>query len=443
MKQPFQPHTVCTVPKGMVMMMTKPQIMKCCAREILDSRGDPTVEATVVLTDGTVGVAAVPSGASTGMHEACELRDEDETRFGGRGVREAVSHVCDIISPALSGMYAGEQNDIDRLLCRLDGTENKSKLGANAILSVSLAAARAAANYYKLPLYRYLGGADTNRMPVPMMNVLNGGAHASNNIEVQEFMIVPVGAESFSQAVRWGSEIYHALGGILRADGHGTTVGDEGGFAPDLASDEEAVDCLLRAIRAAGRTTDEVKISIDAAASGWRDERGGREAYKLPKSGLVCTAASLIGRWADWADKYPLLSVEDGLDEDDFRSWADMTSRIGHKVMLVGDDLFVTNTARLTEGIRAGAGNAILIKPNQIGTLSETLEVIRTAREAGYRFILSHRSGETEDTTIADIAVAVGAPLFKSGAPCRTERVAKYNRLMRIESSLGKPSYGL
>ena len=417
--------------------------MKCCAREILDSRGDPTVEATVVLTDGTVGVAGVPSGASTGMHEACELRDGDESRYRGKGVREAVSHVCDIISPALSGMYAGEQYDIDRMLCRLDGTEDKSKLGANAILSVSLAAARAAANWYKLPLYRYLGGVDTHRLPVPMMNVLNGGAHASNNIEVQEFMIVPVGAESFSQAVRWGSEIYHALGALLRAEGHSTAVGDEGGFAPDLASDEEAVDCLIRAIRAAGRTTDEVKISIDAAASGWRDDAGGAEAYRLPKSGQNCSAASLISRWGTWADRYPLLSVEDGLDENDFRSWADMTTRIGHKVMLVGDDLFVTNPTRLREGIRAGAGNAVLIKPNQIGTLSETLEVIRTAKQAGWRFILSHRSGETEDTTVADIAVAVGAPLIKSGAPCRTERVAKYNRLLRIESSLQRPEYGI
>lgn len=417
--------------------------MKCCAREILDSRGDPTVEATVVLTDGTVGVASVPSGASTGMHEACELRDGDEGRYRGKGVREAVSHVCDIISPALSGMYAGEQYDIDRLLCRLDGTEDKSKLGANAILSVSLAAARAAANWYKLPLYRYLGGVDTHRLPVPMMNVLNGGAHASNNIEVQEFMIVPVGAESFSQAVRWGSEIYHALGALLRAEGHSTAVGDEGGFAPDLASDEEAVDCLIRAIRAAGRTTDEVKISIDAAASGWRDDAGGAEAYRLPKSEQSCSAASLVSRWGTWADRYPLLSVEDGLDENDFRSWADMTTRIGHKVMLVGDDLFVTNPTRLREGIRAGAGNAVLIKPNQIGTLSETLEVIRTAKQAGWRFILSHRSGETEDTTVADVAVAVGAPLIKCGAPCRTERVAKYNRLLRIESSLQRPEYGI
>lgn len=417
--------------------------MKCCAREILDSRGDPTVEATVVLTDGTVGVASVPSGASTGTFEACELRDGDESRYRGKGVREAVSHVCDVISPALSGTYACEQSDVDRLLCRLDGTEDKSKLGANAILAVSLAAARAAANWYKLPLYRYLGGVDTQRLPVPMMNVLNGGAHASNNVEIQEFMIVPVGAESFSQAVRWGSEIYHALGDVLRADGHGTSVGDEGGYAPDLGSDGEAVDCLLRAIRAAGRTTDEVKISVDAAASGWRDEKGGAEAYRLPKSGTSFTAAALIDRWASWADRYPLLSVEDGLDENDFRSWADMTVRIGHKVMLVGDDLFVTNPTRLCEGIRAGAGNAILIKPNQIGTLSETMEVIRMAREAGRRFILSHRSGETEDTTVADLAVAVGAPFIKSGAPCRTERVAKYNRLMRIEASLGKPSYGM
>lgn len=436
--------------------------MKCCGREILDSRGNPTVEATVVLTDGTVGVASVPSGASTGIYEAHELRDGDKNRYHGKGVREAVSHVCDIISPALSGLYACEQADIDSTLCRLDGTEDKAKLGANAMLAVSLAVARAAANWYRLPLYRYLGGADANRLPVPMMNVLNGGAHASNNMEIQEFMIVPIGASCFCEALRWGSEIYHTLGTLLRREGHSTAVGDEGGFAPDLPSDEEAIRYLIRAIEASGHTTEQVKISLDVAASEWadhgeeltvqdkkKDEPSGaspadtHESYTMPKGGRQITATQLIDQWASWTDKYPLLSIEDGLGEEDFRGWADMTRRIGGRVKLVGDDLFVTNTGRLQEGIRAGAGNAILIKPNQIGTLSETLAVIRMAKEAGYDFILSHRSGETEDTTIADIAVATGAPLIKSGAPCRTDRVAKYNRLLRIEASLGQARFGL
>lgn len=424
--------------------MTKPQIMKCCGREILDSRGNPTVEATVMLTDGTVGVASVPSGASTGSFEAHELRDGDAGRYSGRGVREAAGHICDIISPALSGMFACEQAEVDRALCRLDGTSDKSKLGANAILAVSLAAARAAANWYRMPLYRYIGGADACRLPVPMMNVLNGGAHADNNMEIQEFMIVPVGASCFAQALRWGSEIYHALGGLLRDAGHTTAVGDEGGYAPELESDEEAIRFLLRAIETAGRTTDEVKIALDAAATEWAvPGRDGAFSYRLPKSGEERTPDELIRQWSDWSERYPLLSIEDGLGEQDFRSWADMTRRSGGRVMLVGDDLFVTNTARLREGIRAGAANAILIKPNQIGTLTETLRVIREARTAGYRYILSHRSGETEDTTIADLAVAVGAPLIKSGAPCRTERVAKYNRLLRIEAALGQSEFGL
>ena len=425
--------------------MSKPQILKCCGREILDSRGNPTVEATVVLTDGTVGVASVPSGASTGIYEAHELRDGDPTRFGGKGVREAVANVCDILSPALSGMYASEQTEVDNAILRLDGTDNKSKLGANATLAVSLATARAAANWYRLPLYRYLGGVDTYRLPIPMMNVLNGGAHASNNMDIQEFMIVPVGAPSFAEALRWGSEIYHALGRLLKADGLSTAVGDEGGFAPDLGSDEDAIRYLIRAIETAGYDTDRVKISLDVAASEWyvgsRDGAGHadkNEIYTLPKCGETLTRTALIEKWAGYCDRFPLLSIEDGLDQSDFTGWREMTERLGGRVKLVGDDLFVTNTARLKEGIEAGAGNAILIKPNQIGTLTETLEVIRVAREAGYSFILSHRSGETEDTTIADIAVATGAPLIKSGAPCRTERVAKYNRLLRIEASLGK-----
>ncbi len=426
--------------------MSKPQILKCCGREILDSRGNPTVEATVVLTDGTVGVASVPSGASTGIYEAHELRDNDPNRYGGKGVREAVANICDILSPALSGTYASEQTEVDRAILRLDGTENKSKLGANATLAVSLATARAAANWYRLPLYRYLGGVDTHRLPVPMMNVLNGGAHASNNMDIQEFMIVPVGAPTFAEALRWGSEIYHTLGKLLKADGHSTAVGDEGGFAPDLGSDEAAIQYLIRAIEEAGYDTDRVRISLDVAASEWyagsRAEKGGRtekgEVYTLPKCGETLTRSALIEKWAGFCDRFPILSIEDGLDQSDFTGWAEMTARLGNRVKLVGDDLFVTNTARLKEGIAAGAGNSILIKPNQIGTLSETLEVIRVAKEAGYGFILSHRSGETEDTTIADIAVATGAPLIKSGAPCRTERVAKYNRLLRIEASLGK-----
>lgn len=424
--------------------MTKPQIMKCCGREILDSRGNPTVEATVMLTDGTVGVASVPSGASTGSFEAHELRDGDPERYNGRGVREAAGHICDIISPALSGMFACEQAEVDRALCRLDGTADKSKLGANAMLAVSLASARAAANWYRMPLYRYIGGADACHLPVPMMNVLNGGAHACNNLEIQEFMIVPIGASCFAQALRWGSEIYHALGKILREEGHTTAVGDEGGYAPELESDEEAVQLLVRAIQSAGRTTDEVKIALDAAASEWAvADANGIYTYRLLKSNEERSPEALIHQWSEWTERYPLLSIEDGLGEQDFRNWSDMTRKLGGRILLVGDDLFVTNTSRLQEGIRAGAGNAILIKPNQIGTLTETLTVIRSARSAGYRYILSHRSGETEDTTIADLAVAVGAPLIKSGAPCRTERVAKYNRLLRIEASLGQSEFGL
>ncbi len=432
-------------------MMTKPQIMKCCAREILDSRGNPTVEATVVLCDGTVGVAGVPSGASTGMYEAHELRDGDRARYGGLGVREAVEHVADIISPALSGLYACEQEEVDRLLRRLDGTDNLSKLGANATLAVSLATARAAANWYRLPLYRYLGGVGPHRMPVPMMNVLNGGAHASNNMDIQEFMIVPTGAPSFAEAMRWGSEIYHTLGRLLRTDGLSTAIGDEGGFAPDLGSDEEAIEYLVRAIETAGHSTEDVKISLDVAASEWytgsraeggEGDRGSARAYRLPKAGDELTRAEVINRLASYVDKYPILSIEDGLDQTDFEGWIELTERLGSSVHLIGDDLFVTNTERLREGIQVGAANGILIKPNQIGTLSDTLSVIGLAKEAGYTFILSHRSGETEDTSIADMAVATCAPLIKAGAPCRVDRVAKYNRLLRIESSLGHVRYG-
>ena len=354
--------------------MTKPQILKCCGREILDSRGNPTVEATVVLTDGTVGVASVPSGASTGIYEAHELRDGDPKRYGGKGVKEAVSNICDILSPALSGMNASDQEDVDQALLRLDGTENKSKLGANALLAVSLATARAAANWYRMPLYRYLGGVEPHHLPIPMMNVLNGGAHASNNMDIQEFMIVPVGAPSFAEALRWGSEIYHTLGKLLKADGLSTAVGDEGGFAPDLGSDEAAIEYLVRAIETAGYDTDRVKISLDVAASEWyAGSRDGaadmekalsgnrkQEIYTLPKCGETLTRAALIEKWAGYCDRFPILSIEDGLDQSDFGGWAKMTDALGERIKLVGDDLFVTNTSRLKRGIEMGAGNALL-----------------------------------------------------------------------------------
>ncbi len=413
--------------------MNKPQIIKCCAREILDSRGNPTVEASVFLADGTVGMASVPSGASTGIYEAHERRDEDPKRFGGKGVYGAVTDICRVISPAIAGVSAAEQTELDRLLCRLDGTKNKEKLGANAILAVSLASARAAANWYHTPLFRYLGGVDAYRLPVPMMNILNGGAHASNNVEIQEFMIVPVGFSRFSDALRAGSEIYHALGRILKEKQYPTTVGDEGGYAPSLKNDEEAILLIEEAIKAAGYTHEQIRIALDAAASEWYSDGD----YRMPKSGKHYTKEELIGYWQSLSDRFPsILSIEDPLDQRDRESWAELTNRLGRRIMLVGDDLFVTNTERLRDGIREGLGNSILIKPNQIGTLTETVEVIHLAKEAGYRFILSHRSGETEDTTLADIAVAMNAPFIKTGAPCRSERVAKYNRLLRIESAL-------
>jgi enolase len=421
--------------------MNKPQIIRCCAREILDSRGNPTVEATVFLADGTVGVASVPSGASTGIYEACELRDGDRKRYGGKGVSNAAANVGKIISPALSGVYSSEQTEIDRILCDLDGTENKSRLGANAILAVSMAAARAAANWYHLPLYRYLGGASTERLPIPMMNILNGGAHASNNVEIQEFMIAPIGAATFSEALRMGSEIYHALGKILRSEGFSGSVGDEGGYAPNLKNDEEALELICRAIESAGYNTDSVKIALDCAAGEWFADN---TSYRMPKRGTTVSRAGLIDYWSKLASKYPLFSIEDGLDQRDFEGWSEMTKSLGKKIMLVGDDLFVTNEKRLREGIEKNAANAILIKPNQIGTMTEVLNVINLARNAGYHYILSHRSGETEDTTISDICVATSAPFIKAGAPCRSERVAKYNRLLRIESALGSGArYGL
>lgn len=414
--------------------MNKPQIIKCCAREILDSRGNPTVEASVFLADGTVGMASVPSGASTGIYEAHEKRDGNAERYGGKGVTAAVSAVCRVISPSVSGICASEQHELDMLLCRLDGSEDKSKLGANATLAVSLASARAAANWYHAPLYRYLGGLSACRLPIPMMNILNGGAHASNNVEIQEFMIVPHGLPTFSEALRAGSEIYHALGRLLRSEGLPTTVGDEGGYAPSLENDKKALELIVRAIESAGYSTDSVGIALDAAASEWYESEG---KYKMPKTGAQYTTDELIDYWERTVKEFPMImSVEDALDQRDSEGWRKLTQRLGDKIMLVGDDLFVTNTKRLEDGIRNGIANAILIKPNQIGTLSETLDVIRVAKESGYDFIISHRSGETEDTTIADIAVATNAPFIKTGAPCRSERVAKYNRLLRIEASL-------
>ncbi len=413
--------------------MNAVKIVRVSAREILDSRGVPTVEATVHLSDGTVGVAASPSGASTGSHEAHELRDGDVKRYGGRGVLRAVDNVHRVISPALTGISAYDRYEIDRTMITLDSTENKEHLGANATLAVSLAAARAAACSLSMPLYRYLGGSRASRLPVPMMNILNGGKHASNNLDVQEFMIVPLGADTFAEAVRMGAEVYAALKRILEARDCSVAVGDEGGFAPDLAGDTEAIEVIIEAIRLAGYTTDEIGIALDVAASEWKAETG----YRMPKANKKLTAAAMIDHWCELVEKYPIVSLEDPLDEDDFEAWKMLTERLGDEVMLVGDDLFVTNTRRLADGIEGEYANAILVKPNQIGTLTETLNVIEMAEDHGYRRIISHRSGETEDTCIADLAVATGAGFIKTGAPCRSERVAKYNRLMKIERSLG------
>ncbi len=416
--------------------MQKVQISRCSAREIIDSRGNPTIEATVFLNDGTVGVASVPSGASTGDFEAHELRDVGLRRYGGRGVLDAVCNVCRRISPALSGVSACEQYEIDRILIELDGTRDKSSLGANATLAVSLAAARAAANRFGVPVYRYLGGSTVRRLPIPMMNIINGGAHASNSLDIQEFMILPSGASSFSEALRIGCEVYHSLGNLLRQRGLMTTVGDEGGYAPDLETNEQALELIVSAIRAAGYDTDRVKLALDIAAGELYDKQSGKYrqgASHLDRNGMISYIEKLC-------DEFPIISVEDALDQNDFEGWTALTERLGKRIMLVGDDLFVTNTERLREGVRQGAANAVLVKPNQIGTLTETINVIRMARDAGYKFIVSHRSGETEDTTIADIAVATSAPYIKAGAPCRGERVAKYNRLLRIESSLNSSS---
>ena len=404
------------------------RIQKVFGTEILDSRGNPTVSATVQLTDGTMGTAAAPSGASTGKFEAIELRDGDQRRYDGKGVLKAVRNVTEIISPALEKVHSLTVREIDRVLQKLDGTPNKAHLGANATLAVSMACARAIAAHYRMPLYRYLGGAAAYELPRPMMNILNGGAHAGNNIDIQEFMIVPTGACCFREGLRWCAEIYHTLGRQLKDQGLSTGVGDEGGFAPDLPSDEAAIEAVMDAVEKAGYGG-KVQLALDAAGSEW--VQGNR--YKLPKRGKEYVVEDLIEYWENLVNKYPICSIEDPLGEEDFAGWAALTQRLGQKVQLVGDDLFVTNMERLRQGIDEGAGNAILIKPNQIGTLTETLDCIELAKRSGYKTIISHRSGETEDTFIADLAVAVNAGQIKTGAPCRTERVAKYNRLLRIE----------
>ncbi|MSR20754.1 MAG: phosphopyruvate hydratase [Gemmatimonadetes bacterium] len=411
-------------------------IVDAKGREILDSRGNPTVEAEVTLETGARGRAAVPSGASTGAHEAVELRDGDADRFLGKGVRQAVANVNTKIGPAVRGFEAREQLDIDRAMIELDGTPNKRNLGANAILAVSMAVARAAAEENDTPLWRYLAeGGKADLLPVPMMNILNGGAHASNNVDVQEFMVMPIGAQSFSEGLRMGVEVFHHLKKVLTKQGKNTAVGDEGGFAPDLASNEEAVEVVLQAIEAAGyRPGEDIVITLDAAATEWYDD--GEYVFKK-SSGERRDADGMIEFWKGWVDKYPIHSLEDPLDENDWRGWKAMTKALGDRIQIVGDDLFVTNAERLEQGIRDGAANAILIKVNQIGTLSETLDTMRVAREAGYRSVVSHRSGETEDTFIADLAVATGAGQIKTGSASRTDRVAKYNQLLRIEEQLG------
>ena len=398
----------------------------------MDSRSTPTVGAEVILEDGSRGFAISPSGASTGAYEAHEMRDGDTSRYSGKGVLKAVSAVNDMICPALRGYPADNQHLADRAMCELDGTENKSRLGANAILAVSLATAKAAAAHYKMPLYRYLGGINAQVLPRPMMNILNGGAHASNNIDIQEFMIIPFDICCFSEGLRRCSEIYKALGSILKEKGKSTGVGDEGGFAPDLDSDEAAIELITAAIEKAGYTAENTKIALDVASSEWYS--GGE--YLLPKRNVKMTADELIGYYERLAQKYPIISIEDGAAEEDWNGWKNLTERLGKRIQLVGDDLFVTNIKRFKKGIAEGAGNSILVKPNQIGTLSETMDVVEAARKNGYTAVISHRSGETEDTTVADLAVALNAGQIKTGAPCRSDRVAKYNRLLIIENEL-------
>lgn len=414
------------------------EIEKVVGREILDSRGNPTVEAEVTLVDGTVGRGTAPSGASTGEFEALELRDGDKDRYLGKGVEKAVNNINTVINEVLTGLDASDIYAIDKAMIDADGTKDKSKLGANAILAVSIATARAASIALDIPLYRFLGGISGNRLPVPMMNILNGGAHADSAVDTQEFMIMPVGAPSFKDALRWCAEVFHKLKSLIKDMGDVTAVGDEGGFAPNkLTSDEEAIEKILEAVKAAGfEPGKDFMIAMDAASSEWKSEKG-IGYYKQPKSGKEFTSDELIAHWDSLIDKYPIISIEDGLDEEDWEGWKKMTEKIGHKVQLVGDDLFVTNTERLSKGIKMGAGNSILIKLNQIGSVSETLEAIKMAHNAGYTAISSHRSGETADTTIADLAVALNTCQIKTGAPSRSERVAKYNQLLRIEEELG------
>ena len=412
------------------------KIIRVTGRQIIDSRGNPTVEAEVLLADGTLGRGASPSGASTGVCEALELRDGDKSRYGGKGVSKAVKAVNTDIAKVLCGMDADDIYAVDAAMIQADGTKDKSKFGANAILAVSIACVQAAAASHGMPLYRWLGGVSGRVMPIPMMNILNGGAHAANNMDVQEFMIMPVGACCFSEGLRWCTEVFHSLAVILKERGLSTSVGDEGGFAPDLESDETAIRLILEAVERAGyKAGEQFRLALDAASSEWKKDKKS-DLYVMPKSGRQFTTDALIAHWEELAGKYPIISIEDALDEEDWAGWQKLTAKLGGKVQLVGDDLFVTNTERLERGIKEKAGNAILIKLNQIGSVSETLDAIRMARRAGFATVISHRSGETEDTTIADLAVALNAGQIKTGAPCRTERVAKYNRLLRIEENV-------
>jgi len=411
------------------------EIVQVIGREIMDSRGNPTVEAEVYLEDGSMGRGAAPSGASTGEFEALELRDGDKSRYDGKGVLKAVDFINNEIDELLLGMDASDIYAIDKAMIEADGTEDKSRFGANAILAVSIACAKAAANSLDIPLYRFLGGQFGNVLPVPMMNILNGGAHASNTVDTQEFMIMPVGASSFAEGLRQCAEVYHKLGKLLKAEGYATSVGDEGGYAPNLSSDEETLEYILKAIKDCGyEPGKDFVLAMDAAASEWKGSAKGQ--YKQPKSGKEFTSAELVAHWKSLVDKYPIVSIEDGLDEEDWEGWKKMTEELGDRLQIVGDDLFVTNTKRLHKGIEQGCGNSILIKLNQIGSVSETIEAIKMAQKAGYTAVVSHRSGETEDTTIADLAVALNAGQIKTGAPNRSERVAKYNQLLRIEEEL-------
>jgi enolase len=413
------------------------QIVKVSGREILDSRGNPTVEAEVCLADGSLGRAAVPSGASTGEHEALELRDGDKARYLGKGVRTAVAHINGEIARAVAGRPADRQAELDQVLIELDGTPNKGRLGANAILAVSMAAARAAAAAHRLPLYRYLGGVGANLLPVPLMNILNGGVHADNSVDVQEFMVAPFGASCFREALRMGAEIFHTLKGVLKKRGYATAVGDEGGFAPNLKSNEEALELILEAIAQAGyRAGENVAIAVDPAASEFYDAERGQYVFKK-SDGSRRSPEQMVEFWAEWVRRYPILLIEDGMAEDDWAGWKLMTQALGQKIQLVGDDVFVTNVSRLARGIQEGVANSILIKLNQIGTVTETLKAIETAARAGYSSVISHRSGETEDAFIADLAVATNAGQIKTGSASRTDRIAKYNQLLRIEEELG------